>query len=164
MTNTEENPQVKTSIENLKKSATAITKVAHRLESIERVLNKTKRGELILLDCAKTEIPEIPVRMGAFDGTEEGISGDPSIKFKPNSFAYVFRDPENGKCSLIKGVDERLLYADMVVGSIRRNIGYSRPFSLPRVHRVRTSKEESMANEILQKYGTSFEQYRSLFK
>lgn len=139
----------------LREMAAAVKSQAAKYETLSRGLRKANKGDFLVFESRNNT--RMPVQMGIFEGISvRGL--DPNVELR--NPAYVFKD-STGEYSLKNDRTEQLFFA-IVADSMIRNIkGKS---TVPRVHRETTrNKREKTAEEILQKYGCSTEQYKQLY-
>jgi hypothetical protein len=140
----------------LRETASRMEAEASKYEALSRGLKKASKGDFLVLETADNV--GMPVQMGTY----EGISFrdlDPVVQL--GNPAYLIKDLKTGRYSLCNDRTEQLFFS-IVVDSMIRNIkGKS---TVPTVHKeTEKNKREKTAEEILQEYGCSIEQYRQLF-
>jgi len=141
---------------DLREKATGINAQASYLEALSRGLKKANKGDFLVFETKNNTT--MPVKMGIFDGISFR-SLDPVVLLK--NPAYLLKDTKTGKYNLKNNRTEQNYFA-IVVDSIVRNVGGKS--TLPKVHRETTkNKREKTAEEVLQKYGCSIEQYKQLY-
>jgi len=132
----------------------SIREEVSKLESVAKVLEEVRPGEFLVFEDTGNDV--MPVQMGIY----EGISDSLDLKINLKNPAYIIKNP-TGEYNL-RNNREELLFYEIVVDSIRRNIGGKS--TIPTIHRdLKESGNGHTANEILQKYGFSIEQYRELY-
>lgn len=140
----------------LREMASRAVAEASRYEALSRGLKRASEGDFLVFEA--TNNATMPVQMGIYEGISfRGLGSDIQLR----NAAYLIRDPKTGKCRLSNDRTEQLFHATVVDSMIRNIEGKS---TIPKVYReTKRSKREKTAEEVLQKYGCSTEQYRQLY-